>query len=182
MAKQTASEHTPEKHGEPWKLGLDGDVYRLDGHPACLYSDIVKPRIVVCVNACAGIETETLEEGPLIELQERAGMAEMRLHQIAAIVEQADGRPLTMEELSEIYTLASLDRPVVDPTWQPIETVPPAWKEQPINQRILVYAPPYGPGSANWDRSRGRWNCHFCLNDEAEPTHWMPLSRPPVTP
>ena len=48
---------------EPWKLGHDGDVFDAEGQPVGLYRPHNKPRIVACVNACAGIETGTLEKG-----------------------------------------------------------------------------------------------------------------------
>ena len=59
--------------------------------------------------------------------------------------------------------------------WQTIDTAPITGEV--IGKRILVFCPPYGAGSANWTGER--WNCHFCLNKEAQPTHWMPLPEPP---
>ena len=54
---------------------------------------------------------------------------------------------------------------------------------RPINEavnshcRVLLYVDPYGAGSGHWDNG---WKAHFCLNKEAQPTHWMLLPPPPA--
>ena len=58
--------------------------------------------------------------------------------------------------------------------WKPIEDGP---KD---GQRVLLFVPPYGAGSGNYAVSLECWNAHFCLNPEAQPTHWMPLPAPPA--
>ena len=50
-----------EHPAEPWTIQPDGDVSAANGNPACLYAPESMRRIVACVNACARIETETLE-------------------------------------------------------------------------------------------------------------------------
>lgn len=59
--------------------------------------------------------------------------------------------------------------------WMPIETAPKDGTA--IYQRVLLFVPPYGAGSGNW--TGHNWNCHFCLNRDAQPTHWMPLPPSP---
>lgn len=142
-----ASEHTPT----PWKLftAQDGTKFLGIGDDTGggitdggfgLWRDDEEAlanarRIVACVNACAGIETETLEnfEDIKADAAKRADEAAARLQRIAAIIEAVDGlvaylnldpsvettvttaTEITMVDLAKIYEAATLDRPVVDP-------------------------------------------------------------------
>ena len=45
--------------------------------------------------------------------------------------------------------------------------------------RLLLFVPPYGVTTGNYNSDDERWSCHSVLNREAQPTHWMPLPDSP---
>lgn len=57
MAGKRETAHTTE----PWEQDTYGDIRDANGSPVNMYARENRPRIVACINACAGIETEKLE-------------------------------------------------------------------------------------------------------------------------
>ena len=59
--------------------------------------------------------------------------------------------------------------------WQPIETAP---KD---GTRVILHVSPYGAMTGHFEMFGPirKWNMHSCLNQSAQPTHWMPLPAPP---
>lgn len=99
-------EHT----AEPWTIDLRGGALVLRGKATEAVATLPRPetegygvvsgverranarRIVAAINACAGIETETLKEGPLVEVQDRAGVAEARTDAAEALLDECSQR------------------------------------------------------------------------------------------
>ena len=75
---------------------------------------------------------------------------------------------LPPEKLSRLFALARRGAAV---QWRPIK--------EAVNShcRVLLYVDPYGAGSGHWDNG---WKAHFCLNKEAQPSHFMLLPPPPA--
>lgn len=65
-------------------------------------------------------------------------------------------------------------------TWQPIETAP---KDGSV---VLVYdadlAKLYRVQTAFWNDHLSNWQVCDDDSDDVDPTHWMPLPKPPVSP
>ena len=74
----------------------------------------------------------------------------------------------TQEQFDKFFALARRGAAV---QWRPIK--------EAVNShcRVLLYVDPYGAGSGHWDNG---WKAHFCLNKEAQPSHFMLLPPPPA--
>lgn len=59
--------------------------------------------------------------------------------------------------------------------WKPIEDAPTEPSGViPAGLRLLLFHPKYGAGSGHFDK---RWHLHFCLDNEAQPTHFMHMPK-----
>jgi len=96
-------------------------------------------------------------------------------------MERADQIPLRLMCFEDATRLRALARRGAEMQWRPISEAPTE------GQRVLLFTPPYGAGSGhhfegmtNGDQTHpSGWKSHFCVNKEAQPTHFMPLPPPP---
>jgi FtsZ-binding cell division protein ZapB len=117
--------------------------------------DSYKSRVGKLVSENTALRKETQEYArQIIDLEEEIGQLKTGL----AIAE-------TRAALSPVQAAPSL--------WRPIETAP---KDE---TRVLLFVPPYGPTTGHRGSVSGAWRCHSVLNQEVQPTHWMPLPPPP---
>lgn len=106
---------------EPWKVRKDGDEYYIEilskysGHLCQLGSGCFSKedarRIVACVNACAGIETETLEsEGSIAEIitSKRKRIAELEALHRYALKEEGALRDTLANERAKVEMLREI--------------------------------------------------------------------------